>query len=238
MAKDQLADGNDFLVEYHAGMRPTSLEFLTQARRDGQAFEVAGPTCEWVSKDDNKVHRGAVAWITSSGAVAQDLKLPRTDPELRRKSVTHSECKLETRYVNRVSEGLFQAYVIPPKVMKAVSVSLLKRLRTQNDPLAQYAFEAGPVPEEADIYDPWTLEVADDMAYFWDDVHGGELDKGEVTVARKEELQWMEKRKVFKIVPDMDMNRRRFDLHRSGGLTSASRTEGTVLDLSQGRSRR
>ena len=57
MVKSQLADGNDFLVEYRAGMRPVNLDFLTQARKEGKAFEVAGPTYEWVSKDDNKVHR-------------------------------------------------------------------------------------------------------------------------------------------------------------------------------------
>ena len=58
----------------------------------------------------------------------------------------------------------------------------------------------GEVPELPDVPENWRDLVEEDGEY-WDDVRGGRLDTKLVQAARREEIDWLRKEKVYEIIP-------------------------------------
>ncbi len=87
----------------------------------------------------------------------------------------------------------------PVKLVLAILRAFRRQLKADARWEAMHSFDAGPVPEEHE--QDWWRQQEETHGMYWDDVNGDWLDPEEVRKARKIELDWMVKEKVWDKVP-------------------------------------
>jgi hypothetical protein len=100
------------------------------------------------------------------------------------------------RQVHLTGQGVSLAASFGLPLQAKVIPALRRELELEG--LSLHTFSAGAVPEVEEDYTEYEEDV------FIDDVHGEELSGGEVASARAEEVDWVKKREVVKIVPETD----------------------------------
>jgi len=193
--KRQLREGRHFLLELPTSSEGWQWPQVRALLKRAGTFTVDSKPCRWTlrdvstqapaltpepreSREGGRYLRKEVRWLTSSWAIAEQL---RDDAGL-------------PRVLHALREDLL-APDLGPYILGQV-VAGLRRQEEDFRGLNLGAFEAGPVAEEdVDFADP------EDEEMFMDDVHGKVLDKKEVAAARKEEVDWVLKRQVIEVVP-------------------------------------
>lgn len=154
-------------------------------------YLVEGPMCRWgmVSEDSQ-----------GRGFVRKETMYLTNSPELAK--VLSGECNGTHRHVHLVNGRARQAQVYPPRMVTAILRAVRKELqfRGEFNELATDAFGVGPSPDGAsnDTEAHWNLpEDHSEEAQFFDSVTGAPLKTDKVLEARKEELGWVHKQKIY-----------------------------------------
>ena len=187
----QLDAGNHFLHEHPQKAASWQMEEIRELEQDPRVHKVVGDMCVWKLAPRHGVKgeyiKKRTCWLTSSEELAKTLE---------------KKCSGKHRHVELIGGGRTAAAAkYPPKLVEAILKAVQRQLVADDDQYVQHSFAAGPVAEQSFPADASWFEGED---HFWDDINGGWLDATRVRAARKEELDWMESRKVMMAVPELE----------------------------------
>ena len=188
----QLDAGRHFLHEAPWSAQSWKEPEIASLVKDPRCYLVKGPMCVWGMRQEDGEGMGFIrketGWLTSSKHIASVLQ--RECPN------QGSDEKKWHRHIHLIGGRAHHARVYPPKLCRAVLRGLRRQVEEDRGSGFQSlcAIVGGPFPAEPEMPDDVILEG------FWDDVNGGWLNEKDVRKARKEELEWMHTREVYRKV--------------------------------------
>ena len=191
---EQHRNGRFFLHEHPANASSWKDEKVIRLQDLDGVHTVQGPMCRWdmVSEDSQGV-----------GYVKKDTKYITNSEEVAR--ILNGSCSGTHRHVHLINGRAKFAQKYPPKmaaaILRAIKIELgkVKELGPLSEVVA-----SGPSPEDTgsepteSYFDP-DLRIE---GMVFDSVTGMPLDVGKVQEARKEEMKWVDKQKLYEVVDE------------------------------------
>ena len=188
--------GRYFVHEHPKGAASWLEDCVGRLKEEPGCVYVEGPMCRWEMRLPDHLHdesdgireyvRKETGFITNSPHIAQTLSG-------RCSNFTGGAWHRHRHLVGGVAQ---YASRHPPKLVAAVLRALRMQLR-EDGAIGSVEEVAGPVPDIPIDYEAILREGGG----FWDDFNGGWLPTYQVLAARREDIEWVRKEKVYEIVP-------------------------------------
>ena len=189
--KQQMRQKGYFLHEHPKEASSWDEDCVREVKEHPEVWVVQSPMCRFNMKLPNDagelLHvRKETCWMTNSEEIAKELQ--GTCENVLQGREVH-------RHVHLVGAGRAKAaQVYPKELCEAILRGLKKQMKRDKHISSIEEMIGGPVPDDY-------VEWEDQVDKFYDDTTGAELDPELIKAARKEELDWLHKERVYVRVP-------------------------------------